>query len=80
MRIPKVIQEYEEAKEQNTTHGIEDGFSYHFDANELRAIAIFLRRNQSSLPEALTSFQSLLEKKIYDSMTISEVMSFYGQK
>lgn len=54
------------------------GFDYHLSDDEVKALAKFFRKFQSYIPKELEGLSDLIEGKIYDSMTISEVMNFYS--
>ena len=54
------------------------GFDYHLSDDEVKSLAKFFRKFQSYIPEELEGLSDLIESKIYDSMTISEVMNFYS--
>lgn len=51
---------------------------YSFNAEEVRALARFFRKNQDALPDALFAFASKIEREIYNSMSIDEAESFYS--
>ncbi|MCR5125913.1 MAG: hypothetical protein K6B43_12095 [Treponema sp.] len=53
-------------------------FDYHFSDAEMKALSKFFRSHQSDVPAELESLEDLIEDKIYNSMTISEVMNFYS--
>lgn len=53
-------------------------FDYHFSDEEVKALSKFFRRHQSDIPVVLEPLEDLIEDKIYNSMTISEVMNFYS--
>ncbi len=61
-----------ETKEQNMT------LEYNFNNKEICALALFFRKYQSQLPEELLRFSSEIEKEIYQSMSIEDVLRFYS--
>ncbi len=67
---------FAEAESEKTNEKF--GFDYHLSDGEVKALAKFFRKFQSCIPEELENLSELIESKIYDSMTISEVMNFYS--
>ncbi len=57
---------------------ISDGLDYHFSETELLEIARLLRKNQSFLPDSLSDFSRTVEKRIYDSLSVSEVTKLFS--
>lgn len=57
---------------------LDGGLDYHFSAEELKAMAVLLRRGQAALPDALASFSRLVERRIYASMSVAEVCDLYS--
>lgn len=52
-------------------------FSYTFSEDELKSLIRFLRERQNDLPQELYLLYSVLEKKIYDSMSVEEAEEFF---
>jgi len=85
MIIPKVIEEHakKQKDEQNIlkkdtlTSDTNLTLTYNFTADEIKAVALFIRKYQNSIPKELLNFEEAIESKIYDTMSISEVMDFY---
>lgn len=75
MIIPKIIQEHSMSSQENNKKGL----SYDFSEDEIKALAIFFRKNQQSVPSELLKLNELIEEYIYNSMSISEVKKFYSQ-
>lgn len=51
---------------------------YHFNENEIRLLARFLRNNQEQIPDGLLDFSTKIERAIYNSMSIAEAQAFYS--
>ncbi|MCQ2613332.1 MAG: hypothetical protein MJ183_07000 [Treponemataceae bacterium] len=52
-------------------------FSYTFTEDELKSLIRFLRKKQNDLPQELYLLYSVLEKAIYDSMSVEEAEEFF---
>lgn len=52
--------------------------SYDFSPSEIASLALFFRKNQDILPEELNNFSIILEKKIYETLSIEEIKRFYS--
>ena len=76
MKLPDILQNCENESNQSD---LKDGVDYHFTEEEIKSLAKFIRRNQDSLPDELSSFRNLVESRIYNSMSIQEVKRFYSQ-
>ncbi len=55
----------------------DSALTYSFTEEELKSLVRFLRVKQEILPPELYMFYSVLEKAIYDSMSIEEAEEFF---
>lgn len=51
---------------------------YHFNEREVMEMARFLRSMESDIPDALTDFYTVLQRKVYDSLSLGEAEHFYS--
>jgi hypothetical protein len=51
---------------------------YHFSSDEIRVLARFFRNNQRNIPAGLEEFAAVVEKVIYNNMSIYEAEKFYS--
>ena len=56
----------------------DDLFEYSFTKKEIRALALFCRKYQAQIPNELLRFSSEIEKEIYKSLSIEDVLRFYS--
>lgn len=53
--------------------------SYLFSDNELKQLALYLRKNADSLPRVLEPLSDFAESYVYGRMTIGEAEAFFEQ-
>ncbi len=53
-------------------------FGYNFSQEEIKLLALFLRKNQNQIPGGLEGFARQVELYIYSNMSIDEVEKFYS--
>ena len=56
-----------------------ESVSYLFSDNELKQLALYLRKNADSLPRVLESLSDFAESYVYGRMTIGEAEAFFEQ-
>lgn len=53
---------------------------YRFSLQEIKQLALLMRKYEDDIPDDLQSFFSYLESSIYDSMSIEEAERFFNEK
>lgn len=56
-----------------------ESVSYLFSDNELKQLALYLRKNADSLPRVLEPLSDFAESYVYERMTIGEAEAFFEQ-
>ncbi|UTY25962.1 hypothetical protein [Treponema denticola] len=56
-----------------------ESVSYLFSDNELKQLALYLRKNAESLPRVLEPLSDFAESYVYGRMTIGEAEAFFEQ-
>lgn len=54
--------------------------SYSFSEEEIKSLALLLRRNEAVLDTVLDGFNGFLENTVYQSLTIAEAEDFFNEK
>ncbi len=57
-----------------------DPVSYTFSEEEIKSLALLLRRNEAVLDTVLDGFHAFLENTVYQSLTIAEAEDFFDEK
>ncbi len=63
---------------KNENDALSSGIDYHFSSEEIKELAVILRRNQGNLPDSLSAFANIVETYIYNTMSVSEVMNLFS--
>ncbi len=53
---------------------------YRFSLQEIKQLALLMRKYEDDIPDDLQSFFSYLESSIYDAMSIEEAERFFNEK
>ena len=56
-----------------------ESMSYLFSDNELKQLALYLRKNADSIPRVLEPLSDIAESYVYGRMTIGEAEAFFEQ-
>ena len=54
--------------------------SYTFTGEEIKSLALLLRRNEAVLDNVLDGFHAFLENTVYESLTIAEAEDFFNEQ